>query len=108
MLDWCLGGHGLPAGRIVEVFSENHVGKTALSLAFAKQVLVLGGKVVYLDSEWGLDRSFCRLQGVDPEAMCLLAPSCLEEVHELIEKTVQHRCRVMDEPTLIVCDSIPG
>ena len=56
-LDMALGGQGIPAGRIVEIFGPESSGKTTLALHVVAQAQRRGGIAAFIDAEHALDPS---------------------------------------------------
>lgn len=76
-LNWCTYG-GLPIGRIIEFFGEEHGGKTTTALDVIANYQRMEGakKVLYADAENTLDIEWAQKLGVDtsPEAFVLFQP----------------------------------
>lgn len=105
LLDWTLGGRGIPTGRVVEIAGVEGSGKTMLALQCARSTLMQGGEVIYCDTESGLDLNWARKIGAAPERMYLCSPLWLEELHNVVEQVVENR-ESAETPTLIVWDSV--
>src|SRR5688572_786354 len=50
-LDLCIGGRGLPRGRVVEVFGPESSGKTTLTLHVVANAQRAGGIAAFIDAE---------------------------------------------------------
>ena len=74
-MNYCTYG-GIPTGRIVEFYGEEHGGKTttALDIVANYQQMFPDKKVVYIDSEITLDVDWAAKLGVDVDALILLQP----------------------------------
>lgn len=96
---------GLPVGKIIEFFGEEHGGKTttALDIVANFQNMYPDKDVLYVDAENTLDVEWARKIGVDTESMYILQPKSqsAEEIFEII-------CNAVDsgEVGLWVLDSI--
>lgn len=70
-VDRLLGG-GLTKGRMSEFFGRETTGKSTLALATARSVIALGGRVLYIDLERGLELrplghgSWLEVNGINP------------------------------------------
>lgn len=97
--------NGVPRGRIVEIFGEEHVGKTTLCMRLAAAVQSQGIPVLWQDYEHALDVNFAQRMGVSfhEQFMAFCQPESLEEGCALIEMALQGGF-----PGLIVVDSVPA
>ena len=57
-LDVSIGIGGIPKGRFTEIYGPEGGGKTTLLLNLAKQALLVGERVLYIDTENGLDYAY--------------------------------------------------
>lgn len=80
--DSLLGG-GLPRGRIVELWGTEGVGKTHIATVLAAEISKRH-KVLYVDTEFALNKARVRELGADPKNIAYLADSRLERVCELL------------------------
>jgi RecA/RadA recombinase len=62
-LDYILGG-GFPRGRSTEIYGPSGTGKSTIAMLTARQVLLSGGRVVYLDIERAVDVEWAMKLGV--------------------------------------------
>lgn len=85
-LDDLLGG-GLPRGRIVEMWGVEGSGKTHVAVMIAAH-LSKDQKILYVDSEFALNRAHVEALGADPSKIAYIADSRLENVCESIVKAV--------------------
>jgi len=103
-LNYCTYG-GLPVGKIVEFFGEEHGGKTttALDIIANYQQMEDGRKVLYIDAENTLDAEWARKVGVDVDDMIILKPTSqsAEQIFQFILDSIE-----TDEIGLWVLDSI--
>jgi len=65
-LDYCTGIGGIPIGKFTEIYGPESVGKTTICLSIARNVILSGKKVLYIDAEHGLDYNYIRM--IAPEA----------------------------------------
>jgi recombination protein RecA len=100
-LDLALGGHGLPRGRIVELFGPESSGKTTLALHVAAAAQKAGGIAAVVDAEHALDPGWARKCGVNLETLLVSQPDSGEEALEITEMLV--RSGAVD---VIVVDSV--
>lgn len=103
-MNYCTYG-GIPIGRLVEFFGEEHGGKTstALDVVANYQQLPDAKKVLYVDAENTLDVEWARKFGVEVEDMIILQPKSqsAEEIFQFIVEAVE-----TGEVGLWVLDSI--
>tara|TARA_B100000700_G_C15049568_1_gene859592 strand:- start:2649 stop:3668 length:1020 start_codon:yes stop_codon:yes gene_type:complete len=80
---------GIPNRRTVMFAGESGTGKSFLMANAAKNIQMLGYKIIYIDTEFGLDEDYLVKIGVDIEDeekfICIQAQT-LEEVSELISE----------------------
>lgn len=113
-MNYCTFG-GLPVGKLIEFYGEEHGGKTtsALDIVANFQALERNKKeydpnyvdkaVLYCDCENALDEEWARKLGVDIDSMYVLQPKSqsAEDIFELILSAID-----TDEIGLFVIDSI--
>jgi len=75
-------GGGLPVGRVIEVFGNNSVGKSALATHFVASYQRQDKYCMWIDAEHTLDPQFMEYCGVDLEGLCMVAPESAEEALE--------------------------
>lgn len=103
-MNYCTFG-GLPIGKIIEFYGEEHGGKTtsALDIVANYQKMPDAREVLYVDAENTLDVEWARKIGVDVEKIYILQPKSqsAEEIFQII-------CDAVDtgEVGLWVLDSI--
>jgi len=100
-LDLALGGHGLPRGRIVEIFGPESSGKTTLALHVIASAQRGGGVAAFVDAEHALDPVWIRRCGVNVENLLVSQPDTGEQALEITEMLV--RSNAVD---VIVVDSV--
>lgn len=105
-MNYCTFG-GLPIGKVIEFFGEEHGGKTttALDIIANYQNMDDARKVLYVDAENSLDTVWAEKLGVDVESMIVFKPhtESAEEIFEFILQAVES-----DEVGLWVIDSLPA
>ncbi|MDO4585873.1 MAG: recombinase RecA [Planctomycetia bacterium] len=100
-LDIALGGHGIPRGRIIEIFGPESSGKTTLTLHVVSQAQKEGGIAAFIDAEHALDPSWAKRLGVNLESLLVSQPSSGEEAMRITEMLV--KTNAVD---IIVVDSV--
>ncbi|MDO5567132.1 MAG: recombinase RecA [Planctomycetia bacterium] len=100
-LDLALGGHGIPRGRIIEIFGPESSGKTTLTLHVVAQAQKLGGIAAFIDAEHALDPSWAKRLGVDLESLLVSQPSSGEEAMRITEMLIK-----TNSVDIIVVDSV--
>lgn len=100
-LDLALGGRGLPAGRVVEVFGPESSGKTTLALHTIASAQKNGGVAAFIDAEHALDPTWSRKLGVNVDDLLVSQPDTGEQALEICEMLV--RSNAVD---IIVIDSV--
>lgn len=88
-LDLALGGHGIPRGRIIEIFGPESSGKTTLTLHIIAQAQKGEGIAAFIDAEHAFDPSWAKRLGVDLEALLVSQPSSGEEAMRIAEMLVK-------------------
>lgn len=89
LLDSALGIKGIPRGRITEIFGDESVGKTTLTLSIIAQAQKKGEFCAFVDMAHALDRKWMLTLGVDPKLLYVAQPSCAEEALEITEELVR-------------------
>ncbi len=100
-LDIALGGHGIPRGRIIEIFGPESSGKTTLALHVVAQAQKQNGIAAFIDAEHALDPSWAKKLGVDLDTLLVSQPSSGEEAMHITEMLI--RSNAVD---VIVIDSV--
>jgi recombination protein RecA len=88
-LDLALGGHGLPRGRIIELYGPEASGKTTLALHVVASTQQGGGVAAFVDAEHALDPTWARKCGVNLENLLVSQPNSGEEALEITEMLVR-------------------
>ena len=99
---------GLPEGRIVEIFGPPSIGKSHIAIQIARSTQLMGGIVVYIDTENATSVENLGLLGVDIEKRFVYVDThCTEEVLSIAEATIL-RAKAMDKdvPITIIWDSV--
>ena len=103
-MNYCTYG-GLPIGKLIEFYGEEHGGKTttALDIVANYQHMDDARDVLYVDAENTLDVEWARKLGVDVEKLIIVQPKsqAAEEIFEIICQAIE-----TDEIGLWVLDSI--
>jgi recombination protein RecA len=98
---------GAPVGKLTEIVGEEASGKSLVCAHLIAECQKRGGIAVYIDTENAANPDFMTQLGVDVNELVYLQPNCVEEVGELIEKTiVTARAKAPDKLVLIIWDSI--
>ena len=100
-LDIALGGHGIPRGRVIEIFGPESSGKTTLALHVVAQAQKKNGIAAFIDAEHALDPTWAKKLGVDLETLLVSQPSSGEEAMHICEMLI--RSNAVD---VIVIDSV--
>lgn len=98
---------GLPSGRIVEIFSEESVGKTSIAAHLITQVQKAGGIGMYFDTEHAFDQERALQLGIDKSRYLYFDPTHLQQTLEAMETAIPaiHE-QYPDLPVMIVWDSV--
>ena len=88
-LDRCLGIHGLPKGRIIEIYGPESSGKTTMALAAIAQAQKQGAIAAFVDAEHALDLKYARDLGIDGSRMLVSQPDCGEQAMDVVEALVR-------------------
>jgi recombination protein RecA len=99
---------GLPEGRIVEIFGPPSIGKSHIAIQIARSTQLLGGIVVYIDTENATSVENLGLLGVDISRRFVYVDThCTEEVLSIAEATIM-KAKAMDKdvPITIIWDSV--
>ncbi|NCD00723.1 recombinase RecA [bacterium] len=100
-LDMALGIHGVPRGRIIEVFGPEASGKTTLAQHIVAEVQKQGGIAAFVDAEHALDPEYAKKIGVDVKELLISQPDTGEQALEIVETLV--RSNAVD---VVVVDSV--
>ena len=100
-IDVALGVHGVPRGRIIEVYGPESSGKTTVTLHMIAAAQKRGGVAAFIDAEHALDPVYAQRLGVDTENLLISQPDTGEQALEIVEALV--RSGAID---IIVIDSV--
>lgn len=100
-LDLALGVHGLPRGRICEIFGPESSGKTTFCLSVIAEAQRHGGNAVFIDVEHALDPRYAKVVGVDLDSLMVSQPESGEDALNITETLI--RSGAID---VIVLDSV--
>jgi recombination protein RecA len=100
-LDLALGGQGIPAGRICELFGPEGSGKTTLALHVIASAQKADGVAAFIDAEHAMDPTWARTLGVDLQNLLVSQPDTGEQALEICEMLV--RSNAVD---VVVIDSV--
>ena len=84
-LDICIGGKGLPRGRIIEIFGPESSGKTTLTLHVVANAQRQGGVCAFIDAEHALDPQYAKRLGVDLDSLLISQPDNGEQALDICE-----------------------
>lgn len=88
-LDLALGVHGLPRGRIVEIYGPESSGKTTLALNVVAQAQRQGAKAAFIDAEHALDPEYAKRLGVKINDLLISQPDNGEDALNILESLVR-------------------
>ena len=104
-MNYCTFG-GIPLGKLVEFYGEEHGGKTTSALDIVGNYQKMEGarKVLWVDAENTLDAVWATKLGVDIESLVLygVKNECAEEVFNFVCESIE-----TGEVGLVVIDSFP-
>lgn len=100
-LDAALGIHGLPRGRVIEIYGPESSGKTTLMLHAISEVQRTGGICGFIDAEHAFDASYAKRLGVRLEELLVSQPDCGEQALEIADMLVRSGA-----VELVVIDSV--
>ncbi len=100
-LDIALGGHGVPRGRVTELFGPESSGKTTLALHVIASAQKKGGVAAFIDAEHALDTTWAKKLGVDVNSLLVSQPDTGEQALDIAEMLI--RSNSVD---VIVIDSV--
>ncbi len=105
-LDALLGIGGWPLGYISEVHGYQSCGKTLIALEAAKQALLQGFTIAYMDLDMGLSLEAIREYGVDTESGRFLHFYIVEDFKSVVDYCQQLICSGLVH--LLIIDSVLG
>lgn len=94
-------GHGIPKGRITEIFGGESSGKTTLALEIAKQCTNKQKNVLFLDLEYSLNIKYVKKLGIDTNYFFIAQAKNGEAAFDLINDAIINRSF-----DLIIIDSV--
>ncbi len=100
-IDLCLGGKGLPRGRIIEIYGPESSGKTTFCLSVIAEAQKRGGLAAFIDVEHALDPKYARVVGVKLDDLLVSQPDSGEDALNITETLI--RSNAID---VIVIDSV--
>ncbi len=100
-IDLCLGGKGLPRGRIIEIYGPESSGKTTFCLSVIAEAQRRGGLAAFIDVEHALDPKYARVVGVKVDDLLVSQPDSGEDALNITETLI--RSNAID---VIVIDSV--
>jgi len=100
-LDLALGIHGVPRGRVIEIYGPESSGKSTLALHISANAQKKGGTVAYVDAEHALDPQYAKRVGVNVDQLLISQPDTGEQALEIVETLVQSGA-----VDLVVIDSV--
>ena len=74
-----LGVGGFVKGRLYELMGREGTGKSTICGHLAASCQKQGGKVLYIDGEHAVDKTYFQALGVDTSKMLIAQPTCGEE-----------------------------
>ncbi len=78
-LDLALGIHGLPRGRVIEIYGPESSGKSTLATHIVANAQRAGGLAAYIDAEHALDPGYAARIGVNVNELLISQPDCGED-----------------------------
>ncbi|MBK8966327.1 MAG: recombinase RecA [Saprospiraceae bacterium] len=100
-LDIALGCHGLPKGRVIEIYGPESSGKTTLAIHAIAECQKKGGIAAIIDAEHAFDRFYAENLGVDVNNLLISQPDNGEQALEITENLI--RSGAVD---IVVVDSV--
>lgn len=100
-LDIALGCHGLPKGRVIEIYGPESSGKTTLAIHAIAECQKQGGIAAIIDAEHAFDRFYAENLGVDVSNLLISQPDNGEQALEITENLI--RSGAVD---IVVIDSV--
>ena len=99
---------GLPEGRIVEIFGPPSIGKSHLAIQVARSTQLMGGIVVYIDTENATSVENLESLGIDiSNRFVFIETSCTEDVFKFAQSTIlKAKALNKDVPITIIWDSV--
>jgi recombination protein RecA len=89
LIDDALGVHGLPRGRVIEVYGPEASGKTTLALQVISQAQREGGVCAFIDAEHAMDPVYARKLGINIDDLIISQPDSGEQALDIAETLVR-------------------
>lgn len=104
---YVLGIGGIPAGRVVEIFSEEGAGKTTLLLALLGSAQREDGLAILQETEDSFALERCKLFGVNTNELLILQPDYIEQALEQQSCVLELLAKLKPKgPSLLGWDSV--
>lgn len=88
-LDVALGVHGIPKGRIVEIYGPESSGKTTLAIHIIAEAQKTGAVCAIIDAEHAFDRAYAERLGVDIDNLFINQPDYGEQGLEVADRFIE-------------------
>jgi len=106
-LDLAIGRNGYPAGRSVEVFGFEHVGKSCAALSAVAAAQRMGGFGVWIDAERSFQADWAIKNGCDPARVVLAEADCIEGIFTVLERAIDaYSSHETKTPLVCAVDSV--
>lgn len=102
-LDKLTGIGGIPKGYILELFGDESIGKTSLSLQAIAAAQQQGLRCLFVDVEWSYENVYAASLGVDNSKVGLIRDQVAETILDEVIEAVESK-----QWDLIVLDSVGG
>lgn len=102
-LDKLTGIGGIPRGVITEIFGDEGIGKSSLSLQIVAAAQALGLKCLWADVEWSFSPRYAAHLGVDNSKLGLVRERIAEDMLDVLEEEVDK-----GDWDLVILDSVGG
>ncbi len=110
LLDYAIANRrdgGLPVGKLTEITGEEASGKSLICAHLAAECQKKGGIAIYIDTENAANPDFLRRIGVNINELVYLQPATVEEVGEVIMKTIAMvRTKAPNKLIVVIWDGI--
>ena len=100
---------GWPAGRTIELYGEESIGKSTLAFAAMAQVQMLGGLAIYYDVEQAGSREMMKANGVDVNRLIISNLTSIEEIFATLEVNLTSIIGIKElkgKPIFVCMDSL--
>ena len=100
---------GWPAGRTVEIYGQESIGKSTLVFSGLANVQKMGGIAMYFDVEQAGSQEMMENNGVDLSRLIVSKLTSIEEIFKVLEKNLQtiiNTKSYKDKPVLVCMDSL--